>query len=293
MATGIISVGLYLTGHQIMSLSALGLDEALWLLLAAAFADKLFRDRDRWTAEAATPPALTAVAATTVLGTRLSLLGWQNVAAALLALAVLLWPGLLINVVRRGKRHMPGGVFLICVATQGLAVLSGRLAVAYRCDWLGWAALVFFCLGLPLYVLALTRFDFRQIFTGAGDQWVAAGALSISAMAGSQLLASPQWTGNGHTVLRAAALALLALALTWYAVLLCAEVYRPRLAYDVRRWATVFPLGMTSVASLSLAGTADIRLLERLGHVLLWIAVGAWLLTFAGLIMARAGAGDL
>jgi len=92
MATGIVSVGLQLAGHRTLSLIALAVDMALWLLLATAFTNELLRHRDRWTAQAATPPALTAVAATTVLGTRLSLLGWQEVAAALLAMAALVWP---------------------------------------------------------------------------------------------------------------------------------------------------------------------------------------------------------
>ncbi|WP_330301728.1 MULTISPECIES: hypothetical protein [unclassified Streptomyces] len=173
MATGIVSVGLQLAGHRTLSLIALAVDMALWLLLATAFTNELLRHRDRWTAQAATPPALTAVAATTVLGTRLSLLGWQEVAAALLAMAALVWPLLLVDVLWHEGRRMPGAVFLICVATQGLAVLCGRLSAAEGGTWLGWAALVFFCLGLPLYGVALAHFDFRQVYEGTGDQWVA------------------------------------------------------------------------------------------------------------------------
>jgi hypothetical protein len=296
MAASIVSVGLYLIGDEVLSLIALAVGGAWWVLLAAVFAITLFCDRARWVAEARTPPALTGVAATTVLGTRLSLLGWQTSAAALLALAVLLWPGLLVYVMRRLTRRMPGGVFLISVPAQGIAVLSGRLSIANNSDWLGSAALAFFCLGLLLYMVALTCFDFRQILRGAGDQWVAGGALAISALAGSTLLSSPLWTGGAHRMLRAAALLLLALTFAWYAVLLGAEIYRPRLAYDVRRWSTIFPLGMIAAASLSLSATASIGWLEPLGRVLLWIAVGAWLLTFGAMLSicarARAEAGE-
>lgn len=129
---------------------------------------------------------------------------------------------------------------------------------------------------------------------GAGDHWVAGGALSLCALAGSKLTASPVWTGSAHATLRTVTLALLALSLVWYVVLLAAELRHPRPRYDIRRWATVFPLGMTATACLSVADPAGIAWLRPLGEVLLWIAVAAWLLTFAALIAshltARGGA---
>lgn len=283
MATGILSVGLHLIGYGVLSLIALAIGGCWWVLLAVTFAVTFFRDRAGWRTQARTPPALTAVAATTLLGTRLSLAGWPSTAAALLALAVLVWPVLLVDVARRAEHHVHGDIFLICVATQGIAVLGGRLSLADDSAWLGTAALVFFWLGLVLYVVALALFDVRQILTGAGDQWVAGGALAISALAGSTLLASPRWTGTGHETLRAAALVLFALALAAWAPLVYGEITRPRPAYDVRRWSTVFPLGMTAAAALSLSVSAHVGWLEPLGRVLLWIAVGAWLLTFGGL----------
>ncbi|WP_078965445.1 tellurite resistance/C4-dicarboxylate transporter family protein [Streptomyces aureocirculatus] len=290
MATGIISVGLYLTGHDVLSEIFLAVACVLWLVLAADFVDLLVRDRSRWTAAAVTPPALTAVAATTVVGTRFSLLGWPGLAIALLVVSVLVWPVLLLAVIRHWLRHgMPGGVFLVCVATQGLSVLAATLSLAGEGDWLGDAALACFALGLVLYADALLRFDFRQVWTGAGDQWVAGGALAISALAASKLTASPLWTGAGHTFLRNLTYVLLALALAWYAVLAAAEAARPRPYYDVRRWATVFPLGMTAAAALSTGLTTDVPWLRTLGRVLLWVAVGVWGLVWVGFAWARAG----
>ncbi|MFD9333229.1 hypothetical protein ACFWBF_02245 [Streptomyces sp. NPDC060028] len=286
MAAGIISMGLHLIGRDGLSLAALAGAGALWILLAADFGYRLIGDRGRFRAEADTPAALTAVAATTVLGARLSLLGRQPAAAALLVLAAALWPGLLLRVLRHWRRRMPGVVFLVCVATQGLAVLAAVLATATGREWLAWAALAAFVLGLLLYAEALVRFDFREVLTGAGDHWVAGGALSICALAGSKLVASPVWAGTAHTALRTATLVLLGLALAWYAALLGAEVLRPRPGYDIRRWATVFPLGMTATACLSAAGPTGVGWLRPLGEVLLWIAVAAWLLTFTALFVA-------
>ncbi|CAM5341344.1 membrane protein [Streptomyces avidinii] len=291
MATGIISVGLYLTGYGAVSLVALVVAGVLWLVLAADFTSRLLGDRGRFRAEADTPGALTAVAATTIIGTRLAQQGWRTAAAVLLAVAALLWPGLLLNVVRHWRRRMPGAAFLGCVATQGLSVLAASLADAGHQDWLARAALVTFCLGLLCYVAALFRFDLREVVGGAGDHWVAGGALSISALAGSKLTASPVWTGSAHTALRTVTLALLAVSLVWYVVLLAAELRHPRPRYDIRRWATVFPLGMTATACLSVADPAGIAWLRPLGEVLLWIAVGAWLLTFAALVVSHLTAG--
>ncbi|MBB4951371.1 tellurite resistance protein TehA-like permease [Kitasatospora gansuensis] len=283
MATGIVSVGLHLTGRQVLSAVLLVLAAGLWVVLAADFTWRLLRDRDRWITEADTPPALTGVAATCVLGTRLALSGRHPAAAVLLAVATLAWPGLLITVIRHWRRRMPGAAFLVCVATQALAVLAAVLAPVYG-SWLARGALVLFCLGVLLYGLALFHFDPRQVVSGAGDQWVAGGAMAISALAGSKLLPSPLWTGTAHTVLRTATLTLLGLALAWYLVLAAAELARPRLSYDIRRWATVFPLGMTAVACLNAGPATGVHQLSTLGRPLLWIATAVWLLTLVGFL---------
>ncbi|MFB7597661.1 tellurite resistance/C4-dicarboxylate transporter family protein [Streptomyces sp. NPDC056160] len=289
MASGIVSIGLGLTGHEVLSLAVLAVACLAWLALAADFTLRLLRERSRWKAEAGTPAALTGVAATAVLGTRFSNLGWQPLAEALLALAVVLWPWLLVRVVRNSRRPMPGAVFLCCVATEGLAVLGASLAKAQAAAWLAHTALVFFWLGLALYLFTLSRFDLRQVYEGHGDHWVAGGALAISAVAGAKLIAAEGagrhlWDNDDHGVLRTVTLALLVLDLAWYAVLLVAELVRPRLRYDVRRWSTVFPLGMTATAALSVATALHVPEFEGLGEVLVWVAVAAWLAVAAGAV---------
>ncbi|MER6361728.1 tellurite resistance/C4-dicarboxylate transporter family protein [Kitasatospora sp. NPDC001527] len=300
MATGIVSVGFHLAGFDALSVADLWIAGLLWLLLALAFTALLLGDRRGWTARAQTPPALTAVAATTVLGVRLDQLGWTAAAAALLVAAAASWPVLLTSVLRHLGRRLPGAAFLICVATQGLAVLAATLA-PHTADWLAWAALPVFALGLVLYGDALVRFDLRQVTAGSGDHWVAGGAMAISALAASKLLASGVWDGGGHTALRVVTLVLLGVALAWYAVLAVAEVLRPRLRYDLRRWSTVFPLGMTAVASLSASAAAGVDWLDPLGRALLWVAAAVWLVVAVGALRrlrrgpdaadARAGGG--
>jgi hypothetical protein len=282
MATGIVSVGLHPAGAETLSRIMLVLACVTWVGLAVDFVARLALDRRRWVAEAKTPAALTAVAATTVLGARFSLLGRQTLAEALLALSTVLWPPLLVLVVRHWKERMPGAVFLGCVATQGLTVLGAVLAAALTTAWLAHLALVLFWLGLAMYGLAVPRFEWGQVTEGPGDHWIAGGALAISALAGASLLAADSarlylWNNDDRGVLRTVTVALLVLDLAWFVVLLAAEVAWPRPRYDVRRWATVFPIGMTAAATLSVAAAVGIPWLKWPGRVLVWCAVLAWL----------------
>jgi hypothetical protein len=279
MAAGILSVGLQLTGHEVVSLVALATGGTLWVLLAYNFVACLVGDRGRWRARADTPPALTGVAATTVLGTRVALLGQLSLAEALLALAAVACPYLLTSVVTHWQARVPGAAFLVCVAPQGVGVLAATLADEGAGQWLSWAGLVCLCVGLLLYVAALVRFDAEQLKVGRGDHWVAGGALAISALCAAKLAAFDGWHGVPHAVLRGVTLVLVALALAWYAVLLAVEARWPRPAFDIRRWSSVFPLGMTAVACLAAGKPLGVAWLSPLGEALLWVGVAAWLFT--------------
>ncbi|MFF3845154.1 tellurite resistance/C4-dicarboxylate transporter family protein [Streptomyces sp. NPDC002328] len=301
MATGVLSVGLLLAGHETLSVIALVLAGLAWAALAADFVVRLARDRERWWAEAGTPGALTAVAATALLGTRIAASGPDALAKALLAPAAVLWPLLLVTVLRHWGRRMPGAVFLCCVATQALAVLGATLARSETTAWLAHTALALFWLGLILYGIALWRFDRRQVAEGAGDHWVAGGALAISALAGAKLVEAGEsgmylWNADDRGALRTLTAALLVLDLCCYVVLLLAEAWWPRPRYAVDRWATVFPMSMTAASTLTVAAALDVPWLKGPGEVLLWIAVAAWLAVAAGAVLAaresiRSGAG--
>ncbi|MFE4639973.1 tellurite resistance/C4-dicarboxylate transporter family protein [Streptomyces sp. NPDC056730] len=288
MATGILSVGLDLTGYRALAGVALLFAGALWAAFAATFAVRLVCGTEQWRHDAMTPAALTAVASTCVLSTCLSLEGWRVLAAVALALSAALWPMLLVPVVHSWGRRLPGVVFLVCAATQSLAVGACTLALLQGARWLCWASLVLFGLGVALYGLALAHFDRREVRTGAGDHWVAGGALSISTLAGAKLTdaCDPRgplgWLPVLHGPLRTVTLVLLVGSLAWLPVLVYAEARWPRARYDIRRWATVFPLGTTAVTCLVVAATAGLPAVETLGRVLLWIAVTLWLLTAVG-----------
>ncbi|MFI9648495.1 tellurite resistance/C4-dicarboxylate transporter family protein [Streptomyces sp. NPDC052040] len=287
LATGVLSVGLHQTGYEVLSRVALALAGAAWLALIAAVTVGLLWGHPGW--PAGSPDAFAAVPATTVLGTRVSALDRHQFAEALLALACVLWAVLVLLAVRNWERGMPGAVFLGCAATEGIAVLGAALAVVLGVAWLAHAAMVFFWLGLAFYLVGLRCFDLRQVVAGAGDQWVAAGAPALAAMAGSRLAhigrSGPYlWNYDDEDVLRSVTIALLVIAFVWYCVLAVTELRRPRPGYDVRRWSTAFSAGATAVAALSVAVGLRASWLRGPGQVLLWIAVALWCAVLAGAV---------
>lgn len=282
MATGIISVGLHLIQRETLSRILLVIAALVWLVLAFDFAERFLVHRERWVAESDNPAALDAVAACCILGNRIGVLGWNTLAAVLLGLAVAVWPFLTVNVVLHWKKKMPGGVFLACVGCEAVAVLAGLLAGHGAHQWLDEGALAAFLLGLVLYAAALPLFEFGQLLTGKGDHWVAGGSLAIAALAVSRLADSPTWTGWFHQALRTVTVVLLVVSLAWYAVLAVFEFRRPRLHYDLRRWSTIFPLGMFGAATLSTATLLNSGRLHTFGSALLWLSLPFWLVVAAG-----------
>ncbi|MFE3290425.1 tellurite resistance/C4-dicarboxylate transporter family protein [Rhodococcus sp. NPDC059234] len=285
MSTGIVSVALHLADFEWFSRAWLVVGALIWALLVVVFVSRLFDDRARWVNEADTPPALTGVAATCVLGARCVLLGWNHVGWVALGIALVAWVVLIPAVVRHWASPTVGVHFLLCVSTQGLAVLGGSLVVSASADWLAGPAFVAFLLGLFFYLMVLIRFSYDQFRVGAGDQWVFAGALAISALAAGKLAPAALisgWPQGVHVAIQVAGVVIVCLAMAGYVVLVASEIRWPRLQYDVRRWSTAFPMGMTSAASLTVATSSDADWLRPVGDVLVWPAVIVCLVLLVG-----------
>lgn len=58
------------------------------------------------------------------------------------------------------------------------------------------------------------------------------------------------------------------------------------LRYHPLHWGAVFPLGMYAVATLEMDRAMALGFLDVIAHVAFWIALTAWLATFAGLVRA-------
>ena len=241
----------------------------------------------RFAREARSPAALTGVAGTCVLGTAFAAHGYYPAAAALLGLGGVSWALLVTPVLRHWQTPATGVSFVLTVATQGLAVLGATLAARNDAAWLLIAAVAALILGLAFYLVTVTRFAPRELLTGHGDQWVAGGALAISALACVKIIQAGDALGrltSLHGFLTVVALVLWCLAMLWLGPLIAAEALRPRLSYDVRRWATVFPLGMYAASSFALSQVTGITWISAFARVWTWLAITVSVFVLAGLI---------
>lgn len=287
MGTGIVSVGLASDSERLLSVVLLVIAAAVWVALGLSVAWRARHDRARVRREAGSPAALTAVAGTAVLGARVAPLGWSGVAAALLAIASLIWVLLVWPVRRSWPRKAAGVAFMLAVSTQSLTVLAAQLAVRERGPWLLYASLALFALGLAAYAFVLLRFDLGHLLAGRGDQWVAGGGLAISAVAAARITIGARHLHlleSSAGALRTMSLVLWALSLAWLPVLLAAEVIRPRLRYDIRRWATVFPVGMVAAASFDVGQAARVQGPVQFARVWVWIGFALWCVVLAAAI---------
>ena len=287
MGTGIVSVALSLDHHETLSRVLLAIAALMWVALAVLVPLRARRDRARFLADIQTPPALTSVAGTAVLGTRLALLGWTWAGIAALVLAGATWALLLGPVLSHWRTPTVGASLILTVSTESLAVLAATIAVVERSDWLLVVALAPFVLGLGFYVFVIARFDLHQLAVGRGDHWITGGALGISTLAAGKLLAGAKGLailGGGGGVLKDVALGLWVLTMLWLPVLLVAEVVRPRLQYDVRRWSTVFPFGMYAACSFAVGAATHASAITSFARVWVWIALAVWAVVLGAMI---------
>ena len=287
MGTGIVSVALELDGQEAVSHVLLVMCAGFWIALGLLLAASLPRHRRQLRAFRRSPAALTAVAGTAVLGTRLTLMAWTAISAVLLGLGAAVWLVLAAPIVRRLQSPTTGSSLLVSVSTTSLAVLAGALAGRGGAGWLVYPGLVLTAIGLGLYGYVMIRFDFGQLVRGHGDHWVTGGAVALLSLALSQITEVARRLGalqGGAGALRTCATAVWTVAMLWLAALVLTEVFAPRLRYDDQRWATVFPLGMYSACSFELAtvtGSAPIRDFAR---VWTWVAFVVWALVLAGMV---------
>jgi Voltage-dependent anion channel len=259
MASGIVSLDLHDGGWETVSRVVLAVAVAAWLW-AWATGDVAQR--------------VAGVAATAALGSCLPALGWRAVAWALLAVAAAIWIGRLPEMLGRPSQRS-GSVFLPAVATQSLAVLAASLGARAAVPvvlWLG---------GLALYARAVARFDRRELRDGAGEHWVAGGALAISTLACAEL--AQRLHG-----LRVPAVVLWACALAWLVVLVAGELANPRRGGVPERWSTAFPVGMYAAMTFALARLHGLHWVEPFARGWSVVAAVVWALVLSRAARAAA-----
>ena len=311
MATGIIAVGA--SQQKIVWLA-----EALYAIAAAAYATLMILTVIRvvaqnrsftndLTSHAKGFAFLTTVAATNVLGSASAVVhGWRDLAwvlwwVSLAFWAVLLYSTLIAVVLRGDKPGLGAGIngtwFLLTVSTESIAVLGALMLPEHPSDALAFTCIAMYLLGIVLYLIVMTmvflRWTFQELEPTEADPpaWIAAGAVAITVLAGSNLLGativSPRLARLAPVIEGFVTLAW-ATATFWFPLMVAIGVWRHivrrmPIRYHPSYWALVFPLGMYGAATFKMSATLDLAFLDALPAVTLAIALAAWALTFAGL----------
>ena len=257
---------------------------------------------------------LTIVAGTNVLASASAIIhGWWTLAwilwwCSLPLYVVLAYTALISDILRRDKPALGAGIngtwFLLTVATESIAVTGALLLGHDPSDFLAFVCIAAFCLGLVLYLIVMTmvflRWTFQPLEPTEADPpaWIAAGAVAITVLAGSNILAtrtvSPRVDRLGSLLEGLVTLAW-ATATFWFPVMIAIGVWRHiirklPLRYHPSYWALVFPLGMYGAATFKMRSVIQLDELEWVPKVTLGVALTAWTLAFAGMLLQGARA---
>lgn len=257
---------------------------------------------------------LTTVAATNVLGSASGVIhGWWTASWVLWWLSLALWTffvyATLFAVVLKGpKPGLGNGIngtwFLLTVSTESVVVLGALLLGRHPSDILAFALLAAFTLGLVLYLIVMTMVFLRWTFTelepteADPPAWIAAGAVAITVLAGSNLLGARATSSRIDRLgpfIEGVVMLAWATATFWFPLMVAIGIWRHLinrvpLRYHPSYWALVFPLGMYGASTFRMRAAVELDALEWLPQVTLAVALAAWTAAFLGLLVEGAQA---
>jgi tellurite resistance protein TehA-like permease len=313
MATGVVSIACQFLGMRPIALALIVVNwiayPVLWALTivrALRFRDLLLRDiSDHQRA----PGFFTIVAGTCVLGTQnVVVLGATGLGTALWWLGLILWFGIMYTfftavTVRRRKptlaRGINGAWLIAAVSTQAIVVLRGVIdTVAPPPALVQFQVIAMFMIGCMLYLAIIPLIFYRLTFVPLSREdfsppyWINMGAVAITALAGSILLLRGEtWPLLGPLLpfLRGFTFFFWAVASWWIPFLFALMSWRyiwtrDRFTYEPAVWGMVFPLGMYTTSTLQFDRAMSYGFLDPIPRVLVFVALAAWVLAFAGLL---------
>jgi tellurite resistance protein TehA-like permease len=252
----------------------------------------------------------TTVAGTCVLGSQFLLIfeGYQT-AFVLWIAGTLLWLIFTYSVftalmVKETKPPLAeginGGWLVAVVATQSVSNLSGLLArhLAAQKELVLFVSLSLWLCGAMLYIWIISIIFYRYLFFKLAPSdltppyWVNMGAMAISTLAGTTLIANAgewQFLAQLRPFLAGFTVLFWATATWWIPMLLILGCWRHlykrfKIAYDPLYWGAVFPLGMYVACTFQLARVTELRVLALIPRYFIYVALAAWTLTFSGLL---------
>lgn len=315
MATGIVSIAalgydflLLAKALFVINVLAYAVLTAMTLLRAVVYPRLLFADMvDHRTGAG----FFTAVAGSCLIGVQFLLIAGDEVVAAwFLAVGVILWTALTYTIftaltIKRDKPTLKDGMsslwLIAVVATQSIAVLATLIASQWPGPGrtaLDFLALTMWLWGGMFYIWIISLIFYRYTYFAYSvddvdpPSWINMGAMAISALAGAilaQNAADAPFLAALLPFLKGFTLFYWATGTWWIPMLLVLAIWRHFVGrvpfrYDPAYWGAVFPLGMYCDATRQMAAVLDVRFLDFLSIIMFVAAVGAWTLTFAGLL---------
>lgn len=314
MATGIVSVAAHLLGLRVIAIALLWINPVALLILVSLTAVRLIFFPRQVLADLTDHKRgvgfFTVVPALCVLGSQLLLISdFRSAAVGLWVVGAALWFVLNYTIftcftVKLGKPSLTegihGGWLVSVVATQSVVVLGGMLAASLE----SYRESALFCLlamwlsGGMLYVMIISLIFYRYSFFPMSPAeltppyWINMGAMAISTLAGTTLLAAAEESAILSQLLpfiKGVTLLCWSTATWWIPMLLILGVWRHivkrfRIVYDPQYWGAVFPIGMYTVCTFRLSHAMDVEFLASIPRYFIYIAVAAWLLTFLAML---------
>lgn len=308
MATGIVSVALQLLSQTLLARIFLWVTGAIFVVLVVAYVARLVRYPRRVFEDLRVPGTavsyFTIVAGFDVLAVALVAAGLWPVALALGLAAFAVWLpltyGLLCSVVLVGNRPQLrdiNGIWLVwVVGTQSIAVLAATLSSVAPLEWaqgiLNVGSVLFWGVGVVLYFI-LVVIIFLRLFlieTTAREMgpayWILMGATAISVRAAAGILtasaaAPTQLLSEMRPFIVGLSVVMWSFGSWFIPMLVLFGVWRYFVRryswrYEAKLWSVVFPLGMYTVASVTLGRAIGFGFLLDLASVWVWIAAAAW-----------------
>lgn len=313
MATGIVAVAAEQQGLGLIAEVLYVITATAYIILAILLATRVIRFWSNFAADATNHAKgfafLTTVAATNVLASATIVIhGWWELAWVLWWVSLALWVSfvyttLIAVVIDRDKPGLQGGIngswFLLTVSTQSIAVVAGLFLTRTDSDALAFTAIAAFTLGIVLYLIVMTmvflRWTFHPLDPTEADPpaWIAAGAVAITVLAGSNILLAadraPERIARLAPFIEGLVVMAWATATFWFPLMIAIGIWRHlvrrvRLRYHPSYWAMVFPLGMYGAATYRMRGAIDLDALAWLPKAELAVSLVAWTITFGGLL---------
>lgn len=323
MATGIVSLAAFLCEMPRVAMALFVVNLVAFAVITAMNVARLALFRRELAADLIDhqrgPGFFTSVAACCIVGVQFIVIADDTrIATALWIAGIVLWIALTYTIftaftVKRNKPTLGEGItgawLLAVVATQSIAVLGAFLASRwpqpYRVE-ANFLALSMWLWGGMLYIWMISLIFYRYTFFefSPGDlqppYWINMGAMAISTLTGSILtINAPEapFIGSLLPFVKGFTVFYWATATWWIPMLLILGLWRHGyqrypLRYDPLYWGAVFPLGMYTVCTLRMSQALGLGFLRGLANAFVWVALAAWLATFAGFVYAAVKSGS-